>query len=101
VTSPEVFATAILMGAYVVMSSVTFWVYGRDKSAARYGRHRTPEFTLHVLALCFGWPGALAGQRVYRHKTRKQPFRAVFWCTVIANVVAAAWLFQRFVAMPR
>jgi uncharacterized membrane protein YsdA (DUF1294 family) len=39
-----------------------------------------------------GWPGALAARRVFRHKTTKQPFRTIFWGTVIANCVALAWL---------
>ena len=43
--------------------------------------------------LCFlgGWPGALVGRKVFRHKTSKQPFRTIFWCTVIANCVVLAW----------
>ena len=38
-----------------------------------------------------GWPGALVARRVFRHKTTKQPFRTIFWVTVIANCVALAW----------
>jgi uncharacterized membrane protein YsdA (DUF1294 family) len=81
-----------LFGGYVVLSVVTFVAYGLDKSAAEKGRWRTPENTLHLLSLLGGWPGALVGQRVFRHKTRKQPFRAIFWVTAIANSVAVAWL---------
>ena len=28
---------------------------------------------------------------VLRHETIKQPFRTIFWITVIANCVALAW----------
>lgn len=28
---------------------------------------------------------------VFRHRTTKQPFRTIFWVTVIANCVALAW----------
>jgi uncharacterized membrane protein YsdA (DUF1294 family) len=49
--------------------------YAADKSAAEQGRWRTSESTLHAVALVGGWPGALVARRVFRHKTRKQPFR--------------------------
>jgi uncharacterized membrane protein YsdA (DUF1294 family) len=77
---------------YLVMSVATFVVYGRDKAAAAEGRRRTPEATLHLLSLVGGWPGALAGQRAFHHKTRKQPFRTIFWCTVAVNCAALVWL---------
>jgi uncharacterized membrane protein YsdA (DUF1294 family) len=82
----------MLLGAYVVLSAVTFVVYGMDKSAAQSGRWRTPEATLHLLALVGGWPGAFFAQRAFRHKTKKQPFRTIFWCTVAANCSAVGWV---------
>jgi len=81
-----------LAGAYLALSVVAFAIYGRDKAAAVNGGWRTPELTLHVISVAGGWPGALAGQRVFRHKTRKQPFRTIFWCTVVANCSLLAWL---------
>jgi uncharacterized membrane protein YsdA (DUF1294 family) len=85
----------VLVGVFAVVSTATFFVYGADKAAARAGHRRVPEAALHALSLLGGWPGALAAQRHYRHKTRKQPFRAVFWCTVALNVLAVAWLLTR------
>jgi uncharacterized membrane protein YsdA (DUF1294 family)/cold shock CspA family protein len=82
----------VVLGAYGLFSVVTFATYGADKSAARQRRWRTPESTLHTLALVGGWPGALVAQRVFRHKTTKQPFRTIFWFTVAANCAALAWL---------
>lgn len=76
--------------AYAVMSAVTFLAYGLDKRAARRGARRIPEATLHLLSLLGGWPGALLAQGVFRHKTRKQPFHAFFWVTVISNVALLA-----------
>ena len=81
----------VLLGAYALLSAVAVWMYGDDKSAARQGRRRTPESTLHAVALLGGWPGALVARRVFRHKTVKQPFRTVFWMTVVANCAALAW----------
>ncbi len=77
---------------YPVASAVTFAAYAIDKSAAQKGRWRTSEGTLHLLSVIGGWPGALVAQSVLRHKSRKQPFRAVFWITVILNCAAVAWL---------
>ena len=73
---------------YVLASVACFAVYAFDKSAAKNGRWRVPENTLHVLALIGGWPGAICAQQMLRHKTQKTSFRVVFWLTVVANVVA-------------
>ncbi|HEX6874025.1 MAG TPA: cold shock and DUF1294 domain-containing protein [Nocardioidaceae bacterium] len=79
-----------LLAAYGLFSGVAFLMYGADKAAAEQGRWRTSESTLHTIALVGGWPGALVARRVFRHKTTKQPFRTIFWVTVIANCVALA-----------
>jgi uncharacterized membrane protein YsdA (DUF1294 family) len=34
-------------------------------------------------------------RRAFRHKTTKQPFRAIFWATVIVNCVALGWIVHR------
>ncbi|MEJ1377111.1 MAG: DUF1294 domain-containing protein, partial [Candidatus Sedimenticola sp. (ex Thyasira tokunagai)] len=39
-----------------------------------------------------GWPGALIAQQKLRHKSKKQPFRVVYWFTVAANCGALVWL---------
>ncbi len=77
---------------YPVLSVLTFFVYAFDKSAARQGRWRMSEKTLHWLALLGGWPGALVAQQVLRHKSSKAEFRAVFWGTAALNVAAFIFL---------
>jgi uncharacterized membrane protein YsdA (DUF1294 family)/cold shock CspA family protein len=77
--------------AYGLVSGVAVLAYRADKSAAEQGRWRTPESTLHAVALFGGWPGALVARHVFRHKTIKQPFRTIFWATVIANCAALTW----------
>ena len=77
---------------YLLGSAVTFAAYALDKSAAQKGRWRTSENTLHLLALVGGWPGALVAQKKMRHKTRKQPFRTVFWLTIVLNCALFFWL---------
>lgn len=79
---------------YLAASFVAFVAYALDKSAARNDQWRTRENTLHLFALAGGWPGALAAQRLLRHKSSKQSFQLVFWVTVILNCCVLAWLFS-------
>ncbi|WP_234413688.1 DUF1294 domain-containing protein [Ideonella sp. A 288] len=83
---------ATAAGLYLVASAITLAFYASDKAAARRGGWRVPEQTLHLLALAGGWPGALVAQQVFRHKTTKASFRAVFWGTVIVNVAGLVFL---------
>ena len=84
-------APATLLLVYAALSLIALVMYRADKRAAERGTWRTPEANLHAVALLGGWPGALVARRVFRHKTRKQPFRTVFWVTVVANCAALAW----------
>lgn len=43
------------------------------------------ESKLHLVALLGGWPGGFIARHKLRHKTIKQPFRFIFWCTVVLN----------------
>ena len=79
---------------YLAASLIAFIAYALDKSAAQHGRWRTQESTLHLFALAGGWPGALAAQRLLRHKSRKPSFQFVFWVTVMLNCCALAWFYS-------
>ena len=70
----------------VVMSVACFIAYGLDKRQARNGGRRVSERTLHLLAFLGGWPGAMIGQRQFRHKTQKVTFRIVFWIVFVLHV---------------
>ena len=84
-----------LAGWVLALSLLAFVVYAFDKRAARTpGARRTPERTLHLIALAGGWPGALLAQRVLRHKNRKPAFQRVFWLTVVASL-ALGWVALR------
>lgn len=61
---------------FAVWNGLVFAVYFVDKQAARYGRWRTSEKTLLMLAFLGGSPGAVCAQKLLRHKTRKEPFRS-------------------------
>jgi uncharacterized membrane protein YsdA (DUF1294 family) len=78
--------------AYVAINIVTFIVYRLDKKRAERERQRLPEAHLLLLALFGGALGAVLAQQIFRHKTRKQPFRALLIGAVIINIAVAAWV---------
>lgn len=83
---------AALLTVYLGASVLAFIAYAIDKSAARNGRWRTSERTLHLLGLAGGWPGALVARQLLRHKSSKASFRTMFWVTVLVNCALLACL---------
>jgi uncharacterized membrane protein YsdA (DUF1294 family) len=82
--------------AYYGLSITTFIAYAYDKFKAKRDAWRTPESTLHLLALLGGWPGAAIAQQVCRHKSSKRDFRVMFWITVFINLAMLAWLMSPY-----
>ncbi|WP_295856031.1 DUF1294 domain-containing protein [uncultured Xylophilus sp.] len=74
-----------LAPAYLAMSALCFSAYALDKQAARTGGWRVSERDLLLIGLAGGWPGAVLAQQWLRHKSRKQPFRTWFWCSVAVH----------------
>ena len=60
--------------ALVVVNAFTVLRFWEDKQRAIEGQRRIPEADLLGLALIGGSPGALLARRLFRHKTRKEPF---------------------------
>ncbi len=59
----------------VMMSAVSFTLFGMDKWKAVHGRWRIPETTLILTSFLLGGIGGLLGMIVFHHKTRKWKFR--------------------------
>ena len=75
-----------------LMNALSYWLYAQDKEAAQLGNRRVPENTLHLVAFLGGWPAAWLAQQKLRHKTQKQPFRKIYFCTIAFNLILILWL---------
>lgn len=53
---------------------ITFIMFGTDKARAAKGRWRISEAAFILAALLGGSIGALAGMRIFHHKTRHRKF---------------------------
>jgi len=71
----------------VFINLVTFIAYGVDKSSAQSRRWRIPESNLHTLEFLGGWAGALLGQKIFRHKTKKKSYQLFFWAMMVAEAI--------------
>ncbi|MCK7226474.1 DUF1294 domain-containing protein [Enterobacter asburiae] len=87
-------ATSPLVMWFLLINVLTMIMYGADKMAARKGMRRVPEATLLVFGATGGWPGAIVGQQLFRHKTKKQPFKTYFFISVVVSIAATAALYH-------
>ena len=81
-------SAAVLLAAANLLAFAT---YGFDKHRARVGGQRVPEATLLWLAVV-GGIGAWAACKLFRHKTRKQPFSTVLMVIAALQVAGIGWL---------
>ena len=81
------------VGWVVALSLYAFAVYGWDKRQAKLQRRRIPEEQLHRVSLLGGWPGAIAGQQLFRHKTQKTSFKLINVMSIVTHVAiwAVTW----------
>ncbi|RIK40022.1 MAG: DUF1294 domain-containing protein [Chloroflexi bacterium] len=75
------------------LTAATFVAYWYDKQQAQRGGRRTPEITLHLLALAGGFIGGWAGRAVFRHKTRKPAFTLVLVVATVLHLAIAYLLY--------
>lgn len=76
----------IVYAYLITLNMLTFVIYGFDKRQSIRQGGRVPEIILHLLAAAGATPAALAAQRIFRHKTRKQPFKAIFITIIILQI---------------
>lgn len=68
---------------------LAFVTYGYGKQRARVGGQRVPEATLLWLAVV-GGIGGWTACKLFRHKTRKQPFRSWLIAAVVLHLAIMA-----------
>lgn len=83
----------MLLAAFLTLNAVSFALFWLDKRSARRSGPRVPENKLLLLAIFGGWPGLKLGQRLLRHKTRKQPFGTRLNLMVALNLIGLAALY--------
>lgn len=73
---------------YLFINIITFYLYWDDKKRAKKGKWRIPENTLLLFALIGGSIGALAGMKVFHHKTRHWKFKILVPLFLVLHIVA-------------
>ncbi len=77
---------ATIAACLLLLNLWTFVRFWQDKQRAIAGERRISEAELLELALFGGSPGALIARRIFRHKTRKEPFST--WLLLIFAIQA-------------
>ena len=78
---------------------ITFIMFGADKARAAKGRWRISEAALILAALLGGSTGALAGMRIFRHKTRHRKFTVGIPVILVLQIVLMA-LYYPYIPVP-
>ena len=76
----------ILTTYALIINAITYLLFGFDKRAAVRGDARIPEKTLLMASALGGSVGAVLAQRRFRHKTQKQPFKALLYSIVTVQM---------------
>ena len=74
------------------INAVTFFAYGIDKLRAKRGAWRISEKTLFLLPILGGSVGAIAGMKVFHHKTKHWYFKYGLPLILILQLALVAWL---------
>ncbi|EBX0468048.1 DUF1294 domain-containing protein [Salmonella enterica subsp. enterica serovar Havana] len=92
----SIFTSHLVAMWFLLANVLTLAIYGVDKTAARKTWRRVPESTLLVFGVVGGWPGAIVGQQLFRHKTQKQPFKTYFIVSVIVSIVVTVAIYRLY-----
>lgn len=82
----------IIIGCLLLVTVVTFIIYGIDKYKAIKEKWRIPEATLLLMAVFGGSIGAWLGMRVFHHKTMHKKFNIGVPTISILQIALAVWL---------
>ena len=82
----------IAIPALVLVNAWTILRFWQDKQRAIAGERRISEGDLLGLALIGGSPGAFLARRLFRHKTRKEPFSTQLTMILLLQIGAGIGL---------
>lgn len=85
-------AVLLVVALLIIVNLMAFILFYYDKHAAQDRLWRVSESTLLCVALIGGSVGAIVGQQVMRHKTRKEPFRTMLYSIPVLQTAAIGWL---------
>ena len=71
----------------IIWNVIVMLIYGLDKLKAKKGAWRIPEKTLILLAALMGGVGALAGMKLFRHKTQHKLFTIGVPLCLVLNIL--------------
>lgn len=93
--------TPLNIAGYLIAINLGAWAaFGIDKLLARRKKARVSERTLLVWAALGGTPGAYLARRMFRHKTRKQPFSRNLHTVAALQVLVCGFLLWRSGVIP-
>ena len=90
----------ILIGTaafFAIMSLIALFMYMADKSKAKKKEWRTKESALLGIGFFGGAVGALAGMKLFRHKTKHWYFWVVNIAGLIWQLALIGWLTVRLI----
>lgn len=88
------FYTALLI--IILLSNIrSYYLFYRDKKAARSNEWRVPERRLLRSSFLLGGIGSYAAMKSLRHKTQHKAFRRLVMLAALITVTAAGFLFYR------
>ena len=84
--------TNIILGYLLAVNITSFLLYGIDKYKAKKGRWRISEATLLTMAAIGGSIGALAGMRLWHHKTMHKKFKYGIPVIIMMQIALVTYL---------
>jgi uncharacterized membrane protein YsdA (DUF1294 family) len=72
------------------INALTFLAFWYDKRSAKFGHWRIPEKSLLLFSALGGSIGAVIASKILRHKTKKQPFKAILYFIILLQIFALA-----------
>lgn len=89
--------TLVYVIIYLILINLFgIWIMYWDKRKAKYGKWRTPEKTLLLVAMFGGSIGTIIGMHIFRHKTQKLKFVLGFPTILIAQIVIIIYFLVKY-----